>query len=310
MKLTMNRSRCTEIEVKGLTKRYGHTEVLRDVSFTAKPGRVTGFLGPNGAGKTTTLSILCGLVRPTTGQALIGGIPYQERKTPMREVGATLNVTSFHPGRTGRDHLRVLAAYAKVNSKRVTQVIDLVGLTKSAQRPVSTYSLGMRQRLALAGAMLGEPSCLVLDEPTNGLDPEGVRWLRELLHEMADDGRTVLVSSHILSEVEQVADDVVVISSGRVVHHSSMKVLVERGQKRARLLTPTPQRFLEVADRAHWAIKMLPDGRIDILDIEPERVGAIAHENAIAVYELKSVGDNLEESFFNLIEPMSEVENE
>jgi len=208
-----------ELEVRELTKEFGPVTAVREVSFTAPAGLVTGLLGPNGSGKTTTLRVALGLVRPTAGAALIGGVPYQSLARPRRAVGAMLEATGFHPGRRARDHLRVLAAAAGVPDRRVDEVLGQVGLAEAAGRQarrVRGFSLGMRQRLGLAAALLGDPRVLLLDEPANGLDPAGIAWLRGLLRELAGQGRTVVVASHVLGEVAQTADHVVIISAGRL----------------------------------------------------------------------------------------------
>jgi len=206
----------TDLAVRGLTKRFGPVYALRDLSFDVPAGRVTGFLGPNGAGKTTTLRIILGLVRPSAGEATIGGRRYAEIARPRRVVGALLEATGFHPGRSGRAHLRILARGTGEPDARVDEVLDRVGLTGDADRRVRGYSLGMRQRLGLAAALLGDPAVLVLDEPANGLDPAGMAWLRSLLRQLSAEGRTVLVSSHVLSEIEQVVDRVVIVHEGRL----------------------------------------------------------------------------------------------
>jgi ABC-2 type transport system ATP-binding protein len=206
----------TEVEVRGLTKRFGQLTAVREISFSAPAGKVTAFLGPNGSGKTTTLRMVLGLVRPTAGQALIGGVPYQRLRSPRRTVGALLEATGCHPGRRAGNHLRVLAAAAGLPDSRVDEVLDQVDLTAHADRRVSGFSLGMRQRLGIAAALLGDPEVLVLDEPANGLDPAGHAWLRGLLRRLADDGRTVLVASHLLSEVAQTVDHVVIVSAGQL----------------------------------------------------------------------------------------------
>ena len=205
-----------EIEVRGLTKTFGAVTAVRDVSFTAPAGQVTGFLGPNGSGKTTTLRVALGLIRPTAGEALIGGVPYRRLAQPRRRVGALLEASGFHPGRRARDHLAVLAASCSIPSGRVDEVLDLVDLASSAGRRVRGFSLGMRQRLGLAAALLGDPQVLLLDEPANGLDPAGIAWLRGLLRTLADEGRTVVVASHVLSEVAQTADHVVIVNAGEL----------------------------------------------------------------------------------------------
>ncbi len=205
-----------EVEVRDLTKTFGRVTAVRGMSFTAPAGQVTGFLGPNGSGKTTTLRIVLGLVRADAGAALIGGVPYGRLAQPRRMVGAMLEATGFHPGRRARDHLRVLADAADIPGRRVDEVLDQVSLAPAARRRVREFSLGMRQRLGLAAALLGDPPVLLLDEPANGLDPGGIAWLRGLLRGLADEGRTVIVASHVLSEVAQTVDRVVIVSSGQV----------------------------------------------------------------------------------------------
>ena len=213
------------VSAVGLTKRFGDLTAVNDLSFELEAGSVTGFLGPNGAGKTTTLRMLLGLARPTRGQALVFGRPFTELEHPAARVGAVLEASDLHPGRTGRDHLRVLARAASVPQSRVDEVLALVDLTGAAERRAGGYSLGMRQRLGLAAALLGAPELLVLDEPANGLDPEGVRWLRDSLRAFAMQGGTVLVSSHHLAEVAQTADRVVIIDRGRLVVESTLEEL-------------------------------------------------------------------------------------
>jgi ABC-2 type transport system ATP-binding protein len=205
-----------ELEVRGLTKTFGAVSAVRDLSFRAPAGQVTGLLGPNGSGKTTTLRVTLGLVRPTEGAVLIGGVGYRSLARPRRVVGAMLEATGFHPGRRARDHLRVLAAAAGVPDRRVDEVLDQVGLAGAAGRRVRGFSLGMKQRLGLAAALLGDPQVLLLDEPANGLDPAGIAWLRGLVRGLADQGRTVVVASHVLGEVAQTADRVVIVSAGRL----------------------------------------------------------------------------------------------
>jgi ABC-2 type transport system ATP-binding protein len=205
------------IRIQGLTKRYGPVLGVDDLSFEVRPGQVTGFLGPNGAGKTTTLRILLGLATPTAGTATIGGLPYHQLPDPVRQVGAALDSNTFHPGRSAAQHLRIIAAVTGLPRRRVDEVLGLTGLADVAGRRVGGFSLGMRQRLSLAGALLGDPGVLVFDEPLNGLDPDGIRWLRGLLRELAAQDRTVFVSSHLLSEVAQTVDEVVVLSRGRLV---------------------------------------------------------------------------------------------
>src|SRR3954453_304072 len=216
------------VEVRGLTKRYGATTAVADLSFSIPEAKITGFLGPNGAGKSTTLRALLGLSAPSAGEARVEGVRYAELTDPLGTVGAVLESDSFHPGRSGRNHLRILAAGAGVPVARVDEVLAAVELPGAARRRVGGYSLGMRQRLSVAGALLGRPQLLVLDEPANGLDPEGIRWLRDFLRSFATDGGTVLISSHVLAEVAQLADEVVIIHHGRLVAHESLEALTAR----------------------------------------------------------------------------------
>jgi ABC-2 type transport system ATP-binding protein len=216
------------IELQGLTKRYGPITAVEDLTFSPAPGRVTGFVGANGAGKSTTIRMLLGLTRPDAGTATIDGKAYAELRDPLRTVGAMVDPNVFHPNRTGRNALRVIARAAEISDSRVDHVLALVGLTDAAHRRVGGYSMGMRQRLALAAALLGDPGAVVLDEPANGLDPHGVHWLRGLIRDLAADGRTVFVSSHLLAELAQTIDDVVIIAHGRLVTHEPMAALLER----------------------------------------------------------------------------------
>ena len=218
------------VRCESLTKRYGDLVAVDDVSFTLTAGTITAFLGPNGAGKSTTLKMLLGLVAPTAGHALVFGHPYRELEHPVRRVGAVLESSDFHPGRSGRDHLRSLAIAADLPTARVDEVLELVELDRAARRRVRTYSLGMRQRLGLAAALLGDPALLVLDEPANGLDPAGVRWLRDFLRQLAGEGRSVLVSSHLLAEVAQTVDHVVVIDRGRLLANAPLPELCDGGR--------------------------------------------------------------------------------
>jgi ABC-2 type transport system ATP-binding protein len=219
----------TTVSVRELTKHFGKVRAVDELTFEVPPGRVTGFLGPNGAGKTTTLRMLLGLVQPSAGAALIGGRRYQDLPLPRQVVGAMLEATGYHPGRRGRDHLRILAGLAGAGGDRIEHVLDQVGLLDAADRRVGGYSLGMRQRLGLAAALLGDPEVLILDEPANGLDPEGIAWLRRLLRGLAADGRTILVSSHVLSEVAQTVDHVVIIHAGRLRFTGPLPALTESG---------------------------------------------------------------------------------
>jgi ABC-2 type transport system ATP-binding protein len=288
------------IEVSGLTKRFGPVTAVDRLSFVADRGTVVGFLGPNGAGKTTTLRALLGLVRPTEGTATINGTAYVDLPDPMRHVGSVLEASSFYPSRGARNHLRVQAMAAGIDPGRVEEVLELVGLEGAARRQVGGFSLGMRQRLGIATALLGDPEVLILDEPANGLDPEGVRWLRELVRGLAEDGRTVLVSSHILAEVAQTVDSVVIIDHGRLVAQSSLQELTAGARRVIRVRTP---RALDLADaighdgvRVEWAA---PD-RLEITGATPEEVGQLAADLRIPIIESTTETDNLEDVFFHL----------
>lgn len=285
------------VEVEHLTKRFGAVTAVEDLTFSVPPGRVTGFLGPNGAGKTTTLRMLLGLVRPTSGTALVGGRHYTDLPDPARTVGASLESTGFHDGRTARDHLRVLAAAAGVPDARADEVLGLVGLTGDARRRVGGFSLGMRQRLALAAALLGDPPVLLLDEPANGLDPAGIAWLRGFLRHLAGEGRTVLVSSHVLSEVQQTVDDVVVIARGRLVRQASLAEL--EGTAAVVVRTPDPQR-LAAALAAQGLATEPVDGALRVAGATPARVGAVAFAAGVELHELRTAGTDLESVFLGL----------
>ncbi|MFP5252577.1 MAG: ABC transporter ATP-binding protein [Actinomycetes bacterium] len=287
------------LEVDGLTKHFGGTVALDGLSFTVRPGVVTGFLGPNGSGKTTTLRCLLGLVTPTRGTATIGGQRYRDLADPVRTVGASLEASSFHPGRTARAHLQVVALAAGVPSERVDALVQQVGLTEAASRRVGGFSLGMRQRLALAQALIGDPEVLLLDEPANGLDPAGIAWLRGFLRALAAEGRTVLVSSHVLSEVEQTVDDVVVITRGRLVHQGALAELeAGPGSARVRVRTPEPQALRRVVDRAlEVAVEQLPDGALRVVGASAAEVGHAAHVAGVELHELAAEPSDLEQLF-------------
>jgi ABC-2 type transport system ATP-binding protein len=289
------------IEVTEVTKRYGRTLAVEGVSFTAPSGTVTGFLGPNGAGKTTTLRILLGLARPDRGSALIDGMRYGELASSRRAVGAVLDTMAFHPGRTGRSHLRITARAARLPRRRVDEVLELVGLAAAADRRVGGYSHGMRQRLALAGALLGDPPVLVLDEPATGLDPAGIAWLRRLLGDWAAAGRTVLFSSHVLAEVEAVADRVVIIDRGHVVHEGTAAELA--GADRAVVVgSPDSAQLSQLAKAEGWRVRRDGHDRLVIYGASAAEVGRAAAREGIALAEL-STGPStrqLEELFLQL----------
>jgi ABC-2 type transport system ATP-binding protein len=287
------------IEVRNLTKRYGRVLAVDDLTFDAQPGRVTGFLGPNGAGKSTTLRVLVGLLHPTEGDATVLGHRYAELEQPGRQVGAILEANAFHPGRTGRNHLRTLALASGVDQGRVGEMLELVDLTAAANRRVKGYSLGMKQRLALAGALLGDPRVLVLDEPANGLDPQGIRWLRDLLRALADQGRTVLVSSHVLAEVAQLADDVVIIAKGKLISQASVEDVLASARRGTRARSPERDRLLNALRTAGLDAERLGDDGVVVAG-DAARVGEIAAAERIVLHELTAESATLEDVFLEL----------
>jgi len=289
----------TAVVAESLTKRFGSVLAVDDLSFTLDPGTITGFLGPNGAGKTTTLRMLLGLAAPTSGRALVLGGPYADLDRPALSVGAVLEATDFHPGRSGRDHLRTLGRAAGIPDSRADDVLRTVELQAAGRRRVKGYSLGMRQRLGLAAALLGDPELLILDEPANGLDPEGVRWLRDFLRAFASDGRTVLVSSHVLAEVAQTVDQVLIINRGRLVIESSLRQLTTRVGGTVRVRTPWPGQLDEALRREHLDATRA-DNSLLVRGADTERVGEIAFAAGIPLHELVTEGSSLEEIFLEL----------
>jgi ABC-2 type transport system ATP-binding protein len=291
------------IEIKGLSKRFGDVAAVDDLSFSAREGAVTGFLGPNGAGKTTTLRMLLGLVTPTSGTATVDGHAYADLPHPVRHVGAVLEATNFHPGRKARQHLRVQAIAAGVPPARADEVLEEVGLSEAADRRVKGFSLGMRQRLGLASALLGSPNVLILDEPTNGLDPEGVHWLRQYLRSFADDGGSVLVSSHLLAEVAQTVDDVVIIANGRLVTQSSLADLARGSQAGVRVRTPQAEVLRAALSVEGIAAELVDADVVMAFATTTDAVGlAAAGVNAV-IYEMTSERFDLEELFLELTTP-------
>lgn len=287
------------IEISGLSKQFGHVTAVDDLSFTVEPGRVTGFLGPNGAGKTTTLRVLLGLVRATAGTATFGGTAYRDLPRPLATVGAALDA-NFHPGRTARNHLRVYATAAGIPGDRVPVVLEQVGLDEFADRRVGGYSLGMRQRLSLAYTLLGDPGVFVLDEPINGLDPEGIKWIRGFLQGLAREGRTVLVSSHLLSEVQQSVDDVVIISRGRLVKTGTLSSLELDAAPRTIVDSPDRPSLAAALEQAGLAFT---EGRSGFIVDEPDPglVGHAAFVGGVELSALHRLKSGLEESFLTLV---------
>jgi ABC-2 type transport system ATP-binding protein len=291
-----------QIVVSGLTKHYAKVKAVDNLSFTVQPGRVTGFLGPNGAGKTTTLRMLLNLVTPTSGSATIGGQRYADLSDPIRYVGAVLEASSAHKGRTGRNHLRIICAAAGLPESRADEVLALVGLTPAAKRKFKGYSLGMRQRLGIAAALLGNPHVLILDEPANGLDPEGIRWMRELLKSLADQGRTILVSSHLLSEMELLADDLVIIAAGQLVQQGTVSEIVDAKAHLAtvRVRTPNPEPLIAaVKERGATAVPD-DDGVLTVTGLEVAAVGSAAFAAGVELHELTADRPDLEGVFLEL----------
>jgi ABC-2 type transport system ATP-binding protein len=288
------------IEIQQLSKHYGDVTAVDRLSFVAREGAVTGFLGPNGAGKTTTLRMLLGLAAPTGGTATIDGKTYGELAAPSRQVGAVLESTGFYPGRRARNHLRVLAVEAGLPFARVDQVLELVGLADVGDRRVKAFSLGMRQRLGLAGALLGEPRVLILDEPANGLDPEGVHWLRGFLRAFADDGGTALVSSHLLAEMAQTVDDVVIIARGRLMLQSSLADLKRRSRTGVRVRTPQPAALRSALAAGSVAAELVGTDTVVALETTPEIVGLAAAGAGVVLYEMTAEHLDLEQMFLEL----------
>ena len=287
------------IEVSNLTKRFGDVLAVDDLSFTVDEGRIVGFLGPNGAGKTTTLRMLLGLVSPTGGSSTIHGTGYGHLDDPVHEVGAVLDGGMLHPGRTGRNHLRALAKSAGVPAARTDELLELVALTDAANRRAGGYSLGMRQRLGLAAALLGDPQVLVLDEPANGLDPQGIRWLRDFLRSLAREGRAVLVSSHVLAEVSQTADDVVVINRGRSVAQAPLSEIMARSGGGMKVSGPDVRKLGDIL-HAQGAKVSGDSAEILVQDRSGEQIGRLVAEHQLVISELSPTGSSLEEIYFEL----------
>ncbi|MBW3652531.1 MAG: ATP-binding cassette domain-containing protein [Actinobacteria bacterium] len=289
------------VEIRGLSKRFGNVLAVSDLSFDVEAGRVTGFLGPNGAGKSTTLRALLGLVRPTSGTATFDGARYEQLEQPTTKVGAVLEDAAFHPGRTGRNHLRVLAVTGRHPPERVDVVLQSVGLTAAADRRVKGYSMGMRQRLAIAAALLGDPEVLILDEPTNGLDPPGIAWMRGMVREQAGRGRAVLVSSHLLAEVAQSVDDVVVISRGEMRGRGTLEQVLggDEGPS-TEVRSQDDERLARALRAAGHPVAALPAGGLLVPGATPKEVGMLAHDAGIYLVGLGQQTRSLEQAFFAL----------
>ena len=291
------------IEVRGLTKRYGDVLAVDDLSFDVEPGRVTGFLGPNGAGKSTTMRMILGLDAPSAGAAFVNGQRFAGLSEPLREVGALLDPGAVHPGRTGRDHLRVAARSNGIPDRRVDEMIEQVGLGSAARRRIKGYSLGMRQRLGIAGALLADPRVLLFDEPMNGLDLDGVRWIRTLLRRLADSGRTVLVSSHLMSEVQQTADRLVIIGAGRLIADSTtQEVLRGLGKPVVRLRSTASDALVPPLLERGLVVRRTGAQELTIEDTSAEAVGDLAHRLGVPVHHLSVIEKSLEDAYLRLTE--------
>jgi ABC-2 type transport system ATP-binding protein len=291
-----------QLVVSGLTKVYPKVRAVDDLSFTAQPGRVTGFLGPNGSGKTTTLRMLLNLVTPTSGTATVSGVRYADLERPLDMVGAVLEASSAHKGRTGRNHLRVICAAGGYPERRADEVLDMVGLQAASGRMFRGYSLGMRQRLGIAAAMIGDPRVLILDEPANGLDPEGIRWMRDFLRAFAAQGRTVFVSSHLLAEMELLADDVIIIAAGRLIAQGPVNQIVggyaQHGPVRVR--TPQADRLAEELHRIGAMVSPEADGLLVVHGVDAPAVGRAALAAQVELHELVADKPDLERVFLQL----------
>ncbi|MGA5057613.1 ABC transporter ATP-binding protein [Streptomyces pseudogriseolus] len=291
----------TSIDVRDLTKEYGTARAVDHLTFTVPPGRVTGFLGPNGAGKSTTMRLVLGLDHPTSGSAGLGGRPYASLRDPLRRVGALLDAGAAHGSRTGRDHLRVLAATHRIPDRRVDEVLEETGLGPAARRRARTYSLGMRQRLGIAAALLGDPEVVMLDEPSNGLDPEGIVWIRGLLRRLADDGRTVLVSSHLMTETAAFADHLVILGRGRLLADTPVREFIDaRVRPAVRVRTSDPDALENaLARHGHRAVRH-PDGHWSVPDARVDDIGRLASAEGVPLLELAADAGTLEQAYLDL----------
>ncbi|WP_239174043.1 ATP-binding cassette domain-containing protein [Actinoplanes cyaneus] len=301
----------TGIRALSLTKNYGRRTAVKELSFTAAPGVVTGFLGPNGAGKTTTMRMLLGLTRPSSGTITIGGRPLARLDNPAREVGALLDARATHPQRTAFHHLLAFAQTMGLGRGRVDEVLGLVGLSQVAGRRTGEFSLGMNQRLGIATALLGDPEVLVLDEPLNGLDPEGIRWARTFLRDLAREGRTVLFSSHLMSEMELTADDLVVVGQGRLIAESSLDEFVRANTVQAvTVRAAAPDELARALTRAGTGVSVQPDAALLVTGTDTATVGRIAAAQGIALIELAPVRESLEDVFLRLTDDATEYEGQ
>jgi ABC-2 type transport system ATP-binding protein len=289
------------IEARNLTKRYGDKVAVSDLSFTVRPGAVTGFLGPNGAGKSTTMRMILGLDRPSSGSVTVNGKPYIEHAAPLHEVGALLEAKAIHTGRTAYNHLLALAATTGIGRSRVDEVIDMVGLRDVAKKRAGGFSLGMGQRLGIASALLGDPDTLILDEPVNGLDPEGILWIRNLLKDLASEGRTVFVSSHLMSEMALTAEYLIVIGQGKLIAETSVAEFISRASTgNVKVRTPEAARLRELLAGPDVTVSSSVEGTLQVQGLSSEQIGTVAAENRITLFELAPHEASLEEAFMEL----------
>lgn len=289
------------IDVQGLVKAYGDKTVVKGLTFQVPAGMVTGFLGPNGAGKSTTMRMILGLDRPAQGRVLISGQAYSELGEPLRHVGALLDASAAHPGRTARDHLLCIARANRIADSRTGEVLEQVGLATAAKRRIAGFSLGMRQRLGIAAALLGDPRVLILDEPVNGLDPEGIRWLRTFLRDLAAEGRAVFVSSHLMTEMALLADRLVVIGKGSLLADVSMaEFAAEHGRSRVRIRSIEPERLKRAIDRKGLRVEAIANGSLEVYGARADEIGRIAAHEGVPVLELSQVEDSLEDAFMRM----------
>ncbi|MCG5211794.1 ATP-binding cassette domain-containing protein [Streptosporangium soli] len=288
------------IEVHELSKRYGETVAVDALTFQVKPGHVTGFLGPNGAGKSTTMRAVLGLDAPTSGEALVNGMRYADIRHPMHQVGALLDAGAAHGGRSALNHLRCLALTNGIGSDRVAAVLEEVGLAGVARKPVGAFSLGMRQRLGIAAALLGDPGVLLFDEPVNGLDPDGIRWIRELMRRLAGEGRTVLLSSHLMSEMALTADHLVIIGRGRLIADTSVRALTDRYQRGVLVRSPRAAELTGLLERAGASVTAEPDGALSVKGMEVAAIGDLAARHGIPIHEATPRTASLEEAYMEL----------
>ena len=289
------------IQAEHLTKRYGTTTAVDDVSFTIHPGQVTGFLGPNGAGKSTTMRMIVGLDRPTSGRVTVNGARYAEHSSPLHEVGALLEAKAVHPGRSAHDHLLAMGATHGIGASRVREVIALAGLESVARKRVGGFSLGMGQRLGIAAALLGDPHTVMLDEPVNGLDPEGVMWVRNLVRHLASEGRTVFLSSHLMSEMAQTADHVIVLGRGRVIADSPIQELIDRASLGAvSVRSPQADRLAHLLRRSGATVHSAEAGVLEVVGRTSEEIGAAAGGAGIVLHQLTTLQSSLEDAYLQL----------